>query len=170
MIGVVGTIVGFGLLKKKNKDNNKDNNKGIKLTMDNYRQYLDVSPSRYLTGEYGLFRDVCPEQTKDGHTTWDWYKEIIYSASVNGVSTNYNYNDVVVVFKVSGTYDTFDLENGEWVREEDNPIDLTIEVTTDIAGNGDDSKTISSGRWIHENLVNATIEVVSVSGTVTPVK
>ena len=143
----------------------------IVLTMDNYQQYLNVSSSWNLTGsENGLFQDVCPEQTKDGRTTWSWEKEIGYRASVKGASTNFNYNDVVVVFKVSGTYDTFDLENGEWVREEDNPIDLTIEVTTNIAGEGDDFQTISSGRWIHENLVNSTIEVVSVSGTVTPIK
>ena len=167
MIMLMLLVTGCGGKGEKEDDS-------IALTMDNYQQYLNVSSSWNLTGsEEGLFKNVCPEQTKDGRTSWSWKKEIGYRASVKGASTNFNYDDVVVVLKVSGTYDTFDMEYGEygkWVREEDNPIDLTMEITTNIAGEGDDFQTISSSRWIHENLVNSTIEVVSVSGTVTPVK
>lgn len=150
--------------EKDNKDN-----EFIELTMDNYAQYLDVDLWQKYGGEHGYFKHVCLEQY-NARDTNTWWKEIVYEASVKGASTNYNYNDVVASVIASGTYDTYDLEEGQWVRKNNNPIDLKFDVKTNIAGDGNGKEKIISDRWIHETLVNATFEVVAVSGTVTPAK
>ena len=165
---LMGMILTMSIFLIGCEKDNKDN-EFIELTMDNYAQYLDVKLVQKLSGQHGYITDICLE-TSDAKNKSSWYKKIEYKASVKGASTNYNYNDVVVSVIASGTYDTYDLEEGQWVRKNNNPIDLKFDVKTNIAGDGSGEEIIISDRWIHETLVNATFEVVAVSGTVTPAK
>ncbi|MBR2937742.1 MAG: hypothetical protein IKB80_04535 [Oscillospiraceae bacterium] len=135
----------------------------IELTLDNYQKYLQVDVSCSASGEGVRFMNPIPGYTGP------WYPEILSIVSTKGVSTNFNYNDVVVVIEISGTYDDYHAyENA--LNSKDNPFEMTITVETDIAGNGKNTDIFKLAyKLVTRNaLINSTWKVVSISGTVTP--
>lgn len=135
----------------------------IELTLDNYQNYLQVYVSSNASGEYVRFMNPIPGYTGP------WYPEILNIVSTKGVSTNFNYNDVVVEIEISGTYDDYHAyENAP--NSQGNPFEMTITVDTDIAGNGTNTDIFKLANKLvtRDALINSTWKVVSISGTVTP--
>ena len=70
--------------------------------------------------------------------------------------------------KISGDYKYYKI--GDYKNPESDSFEMTLEASTDIAGN---SKDVYEDRYLgenvtHENLINYKVEVISVSGYVTP--
>lgn len=154
----------------------------IKLTADNYEKYIKSNGENcYPKGEYECV-DV------SGKKASLKLCDIVYaSVTLNGLSTNFNYNDVKIVYKVTGCYERFtkkpeqlieyvDLANGyikysDLATVEEN-FEFEVVVETDISGNGTGTfdYKIPNGYRVNgkDALKEYNIEVVSVSGTVTP--
>lgn len=152
-------------------------NDEIKLTLDNYKTYLNINCSSKLGGakDYG-------EIMVGQHIGSSVYTTIGATLTVNGKSDNYNYHDVSVTAKVTGNYVPFSVEvirkiNRKAITMDDyfyshlEPVDITLTANTDIVGHGSDSHTIQlpSDLWIFDDDADSlTYEIVDVSGTLTP--
>ena len=148
---------------------------GIKLTTENYETYLNVG----LTSELGGALDYSQVMGSDRKSGVAVYTDITLNISVSGKFDNYNYNDVVVKAKVTGTYlpytasdmrlinkDEIDFE--KYVDDNLESIDVSLTATTDIVGIGADSQTIdvTGGRWILD-VSDISYEIIEVSGKLT---
>ena len=125
----------------------------IELTSSNYKTYLDVSVT--------LEPDKAHKDKDSGKT---YYNNIIPNVEVKGASTNYNYNDVVIAFNLTGKVHT---RSGE-VRE---ILDEPVLVKCNIAGNGSYATSIPTLKdfyWDSETDVK--LKLSYVKGTVTPAK
>ena len=152
---------------------------GIKLTMDNYEKYLNISCSRNLSGGMSYGRAMGMGKDVGGSV----YTSIESSLSVSGKSDNYDYNDVVVIAKISGYYIAFsqdDMKNinkgnttlEEYYKSHMEPIDITLTADTDILGKGSDSSIlkIPGDKWVMDTSVEIGYEIIDISGTMTPVR
>lgn len=147
-------------------------NKKTKLTLDNYSKYLSVSagvyPPGFDTNDSARFPGGVP--LTDGSLTFYLYRHLNTYARVDGLSTNFNYNDVVVTVRVDETFRTYDTKKKEW--SSDKPISEKYTVACDIAGNGKIVGNISEAGGsianMHEDMATYEWEVVDISGTVSP--
>lgn len=138
----------------------------IELTVDNYDDYLSVGASisnpSFTDGvhvSYGI-----PYPNGEGGTYYI-YEYLNARLNVEGKSTNFNYNDVVVTIKFNGKYRSHDLN--DWSQEM--PIELELTANCDISGcDLVTDKFTDSGSYLHEEAIYADWEIVSISGTVTP--
>ena len=170
---VIMSLCSCGSNKETNKtDNNEKKDDGIELTIDNYEKYLDVDCSLYLSDgiDYG---EAMGTDRRIGRAV---YKSIGADLEVNGKSTNYDYNDIVVKVEIAGDYYSYSedemttfIQTGEPTESQTCSFSLSAE--TDIVGHGYDSYTfiIPNNKWV---LNGGTIgyEITEVSGTLTPVK
>ena len=154
------------------------NSNEIEITMDNYSKYLKIGGSigcnerldnalgvGSLNGGMGI-------ATPSGSTFYV-YDSIYYSASVSGLSENFNYNDIKVTVKLTGSCKTYEDKKsggvyaftGSQSFEKDD-----IEIECDITGNGRfyEEEELSGGAYTHSEMVESNFEIVSISGTVTP--
>lgn len=152
------------------------NSSDIQLTVDNYEKYLDFSCSRKLAGaiDYGQAMGTGKNIGQAVYTT------IAPTVTVRGKSSNYDYNDVMVKVKVTGYYVPYSqevmkkinkgkLELENYIKDNMIPIDVTLNVSTDILGAGSDSSTISvsDDYWVMDTSVEMDYEVIEVTGTMT---
>lgn len=149
------SMTGCGLSKK------------IYLNMNNYEKYLKIN-----TNVYNAILDdqvyVGSIEIGNGYSTFYMYKSYRGWLSIKGVSQNFNYNDVKIKVKISGDYKYYKI--GDYKNPDSDSFEMTLEASTDIAGN---SKDAYEDRYLgenvtHENLINYKVEVISVSGYVTP--
>ena len=151
-------------------DNDKSN--AVELTLENYQKYLSVTCSNSLGGQMdvGTVAGLGKEVGSLVYTT------IESALSVEGKSSNFNYEDVEVTVKISGYYvplnygiDSSEFE--EYFLNNMNPIDFTLTVDTDISGNGKDSNVINLDNdcWIEKAGVSIDYEIVEIKGKVMPV-
>ena len=143
--------------------------KTVELTLDNYEQYLNISTEYSIAGNTNLFYNVFPEQENNA-----WGDKIEYTIRVEGASANFNYNDVEVKFNVSGKYKPYVFRGngaGEWSCYPEESILFDVTLKTNIAGDSDIyEKSVPvgvEGGYTNIGLVDTSIEVVSVSGTIT---
>lgn len=151
---------------------------GIKLTLDNYEKYLNVSCARKLTD--GIDFGLAMGSNKIGSAV---YRQIDYSLSVSGKSQNYDYNDVVVTAVITGYYVPYsqavhkkinkrEITNEDYFKSHMEPIAVELTADTDILGRGSDNKsyTIPNNEWVHDTSVSIGYEITDISGTMTPVR
>lgn len=157
----------------KKGDETTSNPDEIKLTLENYSKYLDITgrmndPSftegtyvGSLNGGYGI--------AYEGGSTFYLYKYFNCSTHVEGVSQNYNYNDVKITVRYKGEYQTVDTHTNEWTGGNEVSKEVTIECN--IAGEGSfQDKFEGNGGYMLRDMADIEWEVVEISGTLTPAK
>ena len=121
----------------------------IELTLENYKQYLDVSVECNLLAE-----NMYEFETEQ-------YKSFVFKLHVKGLSTNFNYQDIVVNARIkasaqsAGQYDAHKIEKD-------------LEVRTNIAGNGEERQTHKVGKNLIRSSFEYKYEIISVSGKIVP--
>lgn len=137
--------------------------KKTELTLDNYEKYLEVNMSCSESGDGVRFMNPVLGYTGS------WYPQISGRVKVSGVSSNYDYNDVVITVEISGTYDDYGAYTNE-INSTDNEFEMSITVETDIAGNGENFDKFALGEKLvtRNALIDGECKVVDISGTVTP--
>lgn len=124
---------------------------GVELTLDNYDDYLEINVE------------------DDYHQIEGNRRGLSFIADVTGVSSNYNYDNVTVKVRIHGSYQYVNLVGA--VHYWTNEYNLTIEIDTNIAGNGQKESTqcrAPSGCGI-AGYADFQYEIIEVSGTVSPV-
>ena len=140
----------------------------IELTLENYKQFLRTSFIASVDGDsyQGYASNGLPLTWKDGVT---------YSMRVEGLSTNFNYMDVVVVAKITINANVVPFwGDGAW---QSFSIDSDLEVTTDIAGNGNNRMFEKAGKTdygasllVDYSSLEYDYEIISVKGKVVPAR
>ena len=149
---------------------------GIELTKDNYETYLNVfvesntiDPIDYST--------VWGDKNPSGSYVYKGFETRI---SVSGKSSNYDYNDVVVKVRITGSYVPFTksviqaINRGQTTMEEHvekNHVEYNAVLTakTDIIGSGNDSDKINltDDSFLMVGLSGEKYEIIEVSGLMT---
>ena len=126
---------------------------------DNYNNYLELN----------VFDDY---ETRGVPTVYGTIQEkaaINFYANAKGVSTNYNYNNVVIKIKIHCIYQ----ENAAWAQSgklETKTFDTTLTLKLNVAGTGSVTGTCpasSADRCIHD-VVSFDYTIVDIQGTVAP--
>ncbi len=149
--------------------------KDIELTLDNYEQYLNVSGSTGTTWDFtsGHAYNVQHRdglKRTDGGTSFYIYRQILPTFTVEGVSTNYNYNDIQITIRIYGDYTIYDAR--EVTVADTCSVDKEIVIDKiNVAGEGryDEVIELPEETGTIDDYVNLNWEVVGISGTVTPV-
>lgn len=142
---------------------------GTNLSLSNYETYFTIRTRAETAGSLNSTSD----HAYYGKTALD----II--CSVNPISNNFVYKDVVMKVKLSGSYKYFDTK-ASWdahheVYDEPQSFETTVTINVNIAGNGSAKETyaIPEGKLISafssdtaKNFVVCNYEVLSVSGTI----
>lgn len=149
--------------------------KDIELTLDNYDDYLKIEVNSYAYGDmYGVSEGV-----KVSDTTYAlmFYGDINGNAYVKGASTNFNYNDVKIKVKLSGEYESYKFDTymlGSFAESENGTYEMIFELDTNISGDSEQFNVeyaLPDGYVTHNHLLyNTNVEVIEISGTVTPVE
>lgn len=148
---------------------------GIQITKDNYSQYLSIDIATTVEDgiDYGIYMGL---GKSIGSTV---YQKIRTSVSVNGKSSNYDYNDVAVTVKFSGMYIPFtgwlsEDEVEDYMKEHVQYVDYNITANSDIVGNGYAERVfdLEDGYYVfnRSSSVDLQYELVDVTGTMTPIK
>ena len=138
------------------------NSNEIELTLDNYSKYLEVGMGANAEGD------------STSNEYYRGYPHIEFAAKVEGISQNFNYNDIKVTGKVKGSYESFSFYGEELKIYASVPFEKEIVVECDINGNGyyssPDSEQIEMepNRYIDNEHIEQDFEVTAISGTVTP--
>lgn len=150
------SMTGCGLSKK------------IYLDMNNYSKYIKVNANVYCqTLDDRVY--VGSLEVADGYYALYLYKTFKGSLSLEGLSQNFNYNNVKVKVKINGNYKSYKV--GDYKNPESNNFEMILEADTDIAGNSEEVNEYKNidGNVTHDQLIKYDVEVISVSGYVTPV-
>ena len=152
----------------------------IQLTPDNYSKYISVNggASCNKSSDNGNALRVQSRnegngiETKSGSWTWEAYKSINESLYIKGLSQNFNYNDIAVTCKLKVTYKTYNNEKddrGVYAFTGTETYEKEITVECDIAGNGEYKELYQlPNGYTHSDVIEYELEVISISGTVTP--
>lgn len=153
---------------------------GTKLTLDNYDDYLKVDAS--TNRNEAIKSKLSFSLLGDEYSTKIFSDAFTANGYVQATTSNFNFNDVKLTFRVHGTtvmkekYPPYgvtgDLKSFDF--------DFTFTVELDIAGNGSGSSTcnlptnmVTDGRVctsMHSTTPSPyiTIELIGITGTVTP--
>ena len=151
--------------------------KETQLTLDNYKDYLTIEAVGTTSTSYDDSVDVPGLYLNNGDYCIGGAKftKLAYYASVEGASSNFNYNNVVIKIRVFGTYEGLKNAKGfPFVDYQDAgsfPFDHIFEVRTNIAGIGESTweyEEIPDNMCTESSLVNDEYEIVEISGTVSP--
>ena len=154
------------------EESSTENTNETILTLDNYSQYLNVDAC--MMDPFDVTKGVNVQAVNngsgvpyDGGRTFYLYKYFDARLYVEGASSNFNYNDVSVTVRFTGTYQTVDINTSEW--DDGNEVNYELSVDCNIAGEGSVSEEFSgNGEYMLYKMSNINVEVISVSGTVTP--
>lgn len=128
--------------------------KSISLTLDNYTDYLEVSGSYNMGGS--------PRKDKQHGTL---YPEIETNIDVEGVSSNYIYNDVEIVVKISGTYTEFPNPT-EYYRGTETDFEKNFTIKCNKAGNGSEHSSTKVSDYTGKIYTDLSFDIISVSGSI----
>lgn len=152
---------------------NGGNSNEVKLTLENYSKYLSITarvndPSAFDGGGLNVqSKNNGAGIPYDGGNTYYVYNYLNQNVFVEGASTNFNYNDISVTVRFTGTYKTVDIQTSEW--DSGNEFSSDVIVECDIAGKGGKSeKFTGNGGYLLRDMADIKWEVVAISGTVTP--
>lgn len=156
------------------------NPNAIELTLDNYNKYLQVygradcnSFSTQDALNVSAVNGGKGIETNNGSWTYYVYKSLILSASVNGLSQNFNYNDIVVTGKLTVKYRAYNGnkdENGYEAFTDVETFEKEIVLECDIAGNASfqEDYKLPDGTYTENSVCIYEFVVTGISGTVTP--
>lgn len=162
------------------KHNSETDDDSIKLTVDNFEKYIKlVNQQCYGQGKYECIDDFGKK------ATLNWHDKIHASVELEGISSNFNYNDIKIVYKVTGSYRRFAKKPYELIKSLDvgrgqiqytdttmvtESFEIEVVVDTDICGNGTESMDyqIPGGYRTDSSEISYKFEVIGISGTVTP--
>lgn len=138
----------------------KGNSNETELTLENYTTYLNLGSTTFFTGKDWLMKPA------DAPNSISCNSKAECEVDVSGASSNYDYVNVVLTVKVSGTYDTFK----GFEKTEDVAFSEEVVITCDIGGSGTGRivafEGIEKSYQIIENSIDYELEVVSISGSV----
>lgn len=139
------SLVAFTGCTSTGQTGDSPSNNEIKLTLDNYSDYLTISANVY----------------GDGNKTWSsylsayMYGEATGTARVSGIS-NYEYNDVTVKITIYFSY-----------GNEEHDIPITVRLNKGGSGSGTGMYDFRNGPWANDWIQKyAYYEVTSISGSV----
>lgn len=153
----------------------------IKITAENFDKYFkttqkscscdsfDADNAVNVSGVFGQYGF----DLGTGSTTLYFYKKIdSISVIIEGASPNFNYNDIEVTFKCSGTYKEIVGITPNSKIGDAKDFSTELKVKCNIAGEGEafTEYALPEGHYTCSELINAKWEIVSVSGTITPTK
>lgn len=151
--------------------------KNIKLTLDNYKDYFEIStyvvPGKDVPANSFVFDDMNGKGCYAEHLS----TYLAVGASVNGVSDKFTYSDIVVTVRVTGKFLMCTLDSNP--RKYSVPaVDFTLKVNCDLNVSGKGSGVSTEKyelpkNWVYPGMLFATTteftyEIVSVSGSITP--
>lgn len=132
-------------------------NNSIELTLDNYSDYLKIYVSH----------DVSGDAIKIEGFSSPFYDQVITYAVAEGVSSNFNYEDVEIVLEPTVEYSSSSryhaLKGTESFTE-------TITLNCDVAGNASETVSTSLKGYTYASSIESHTTIVSISGKVTPVR
>lgn len=154
---------------------------GIQLTKDNFGKYFKFGSSCSTTGErfyVGNFENNIPgapsgipyQYGENSGITLYLYEKLVFRPSISGVSSNFNYEDVKVTIRFTGTYLSHPFEmNGTWTERE-----LSEEFTLECNIVGDSKYNevyviAPNDEKVLQNVVKFNVEIVEITGKVVPV-
>ena len=126
----------------------------ITLTTENYKDYLTVTPH---CGPYGTETIVGGKRYCPGVWT---------EVNVEGVSDNFNYNDVSIVVKIYVTFEKTIDSDYNYLGSKTMEFEITID--TNIAGDGVSEHGLHTLDYYMRDQSITKWEIVSISGTLTP--
>ena len=139
---------------KENAESSKSNE--VILTLDNYKTYLNLDIHSFAPGDSDAYGFPGAPHCRSEYTG---------AISCTGASTNYDYNNIEITVKFTGTADVY--ENSKKIEY---TIDKTETISCDIGGKGGSFVELFVGklatRMIDEDSVKCSWEVVSISGSV----
>ena len=153
--------------------------KDIKLTTDNYSDYLTISCSSYasLLAD-GVQQYRVPDGTLNGIICSD---TLYLSCSVEGASPNFVYNNVEVTLKVTAKekgYVCSKIEAGAWAENAraERKFEHTFIIDTNVSGHMKEECERDKYMKLDDYVMNSDTdvscdyEIVEIKGTVTPVE
>lgn len=135
---------------------------GTELTISNIEDYVDISCSIYPDNYYKR-----PINAINGTVYSDEPRSISAHCNVEGLSTNFNYKNVVITLKVFGEYTKSEILPNGFVSGSDAEsvsFEKTIELRTDIAGGGSISQEIFNSTDSIVLSYSIDYKIISVSG------
>lgn len=147
-----------------------EDSKGIKLTVDNYDQYLNLDVKTLCSGP--LFFYPSGVSITDFCTAVMLYGSVAVIMNVSGTSTDFNFNDVKIKISATVTYYSDTCENGfADIQTNKAAYKFASETKMDIVGKCNvmiDKCQLPDGCYTHEYLVSADYKITEITGTVTP--
>ena len=150
--------------------------KETQLTVDNYKDYLNVDIKVSVSGSADDSVLASGAILKDGSRfSGSAFTKLAYWGEVSGASSNFNYNDVKIKVKISGTYEGMknmkDYPFTDYQSIGDVPFEYEAEISTDISGSGKLETVyvdIPDDVCTDGNLIKSEVEIIEISGTVSP--
>ena len=146
----------FACSSNNSNDTSETKDNSIQLTIDNYKDYLNVSGK------------VLPV---NGNTK-DYDNQAYAQIEVKGASTNFVYKDVTVEAKVTLNYKDLStyVESEQYKSASEN-----VTVKCNVAGDGSNTEVIDLGEDVEtfvtdDNYTTSSYEIVKVTGSVTESK
>lgn len=127
----------------------------IELTPENYSKYLSIEPFAYGVGDTTYLGGVVPIQ-----------EQVCVGVDVQGISQNFNYNDISLEIRVYGNYVQYDTPDDYYTQD----YSFNCMVDCNIIGQGSASEFYIPAPDYNIGCESFTVqyEVLSVIGTVSP--
>lgn len=145
-------------------------NKGIELTMENYSKYLNITISCFNDGdrmqskEWGQINSTLK---KSKSISWSFYPQMSLNVHVNGVSSNFNYENIEIIVQFTGEYYIYRLNTENPQIEFVNQNVIVDNCNISGEGNNNFIYDIPNNGYSQDTIQG---KVISVSGTVKPIK
>jgi len=161
IIAILFTIVFLSINNNKGNDNKKED-EFIELSLDNYKKYIDIEVKNMPYGN----------KIKPKGLAFYCYDSVATYVKVKGVSSNYNYNDMVITIKSKGTCDGESSAGLSGLSKYDIPFENDIEIECDVSGSGEGANVTNMpmGYYTYDKSINGKYEVVSIKGKLKPIK
>jgi len=138
--------------------------KKIELTADNASKYLDIYTVKYMDHSKSV------KNSSDLGWLGNYWK---FQFRTEGVSTNFNYDDICIQAKITITYTRYKDLNyiyNAFEEYDTQTVVRYVEIETDIAGEGYiELDPIDLGSYYTgEDHLNVEFEIIEISGSVSP--
>lgn len=148
----------FAGCSSNDSDTKSDSKNYIDLTFANYEDYLEFSLKYSLGG------------TSQTYGFGKCYSDLQPDVKISGATSNYIFNNVDVAIRFFGTYYSYPYSHYNKTPSANKiELDETITIHCNVGGNGTYSTPIKLIGLTTMDSLNIAYEVVSVSGSVTPV-
>ena len=152
--------------------------KDVELTLDNYKDYLDIRP--YISHGDDVDADKVKFYDLNGKRCGASQAGSYFTlcASVEGVSSNFTYDDIIIEVKATGKYVACKPGDAETSTVVEDSFTLIINCDLNVSGAGEGRSTenytipgeMVVPAMLYAETIEFTYEIISISGKVTPVK